>query len=293
VRLDLALIRQYPGLSRRKARAAIEKGQVSVRGEVVREAGCAVDVSAAVAWDPNRPALPRIRFSLPILYQDDDIIIIDKPAGLLSVPTSPHDDREGTALARVREYVMRVRRKRPYTAAVHRLDRGTSGALAFALRPSVREALRALFRAHRIERRYLALVEGCPREKRGEVDIPIRNAYIGGRRGVARPGEASRAARTRWRLAEPLRGAALIEVELETGRQHQIRIHLARLGFPILGDSVYRPKRFGAPKIHVARPMLHARRLGFDHPESGARVVAESPLPADFIECLSRLSIKS
>lgn len=293
MRLDLALIRRYPELSRRKARAVIEKGQVSVEGDLVREAGRAVDGSAAVVWNPNRPALPRVRLSLPLLYQDDDVIVIDKPAGLLSVPTSPDDDHEDTALARVREYVTRIRRKRLNAHAVHRLDRGTSGALAFALNPATREALRALFRAHRIERRYLALVEGRPRATHGEVDLPIRNAYVAGRRGVARPGEPGRAARTRWRVVEPLREAALIEVELETGRQHQIRIHLARLGFPILGDAVYRPRRFGEPMIHVERQMLHARRLGFDHPTSGAHVVVESRLPADFMACLSRLRMKS
>jgi 23S rRNA pseudouridine1911/1915/1917 synthase len=119
------------------------------------------------------------------------------------------------------------------------------------------------------------------------VDAPLREAWVSGRRGVAKPGEASRDARTHWRVRERLPGAALLEVELETGRQHQIRIHLAHVGLPILGDPVYGQAPHGRPLAR--RPMLHAFRLAFSHPITGQRVAAESPLPEDFQKALAAL----
>lgn len=288
MRLDLALVRRHPGLSRRRARAAIEKGQVSLDGHTVREPGQAVADPARVAWDPHRKALSRARCSLGLLYHDEHLLAVDKPAGLLTVPSSPAARSEDTALARVREYVRRLSPRRPYVGLVHRIDRDTSGAVAFALTPQAREHLRRLFREHRIERRYLALVQGRPRADAGTVDAPIGEAYVAGRRRVARAGEAARPATTRWRVRELFAGAALLEIELTTGRQHQIRVHLAHVGLPILGDAVYGKQR-GAPPARAPRQMLHAAYLGFVHPETGEPVRAQSPLPRDFAEVLSEL----
>jgi 23S rRNA pseudouridine1911/1915/1917 synthase len=285
--LDLALIRAHPELSRRKAREVIEKGQVNVDGTTAVDAGRTVDGTERIEWDANRPARRRARSSVPLLYEDARVLVVDKPAGLLSVPSSPDASGEDTVLARVRDYVRHLRPRHPYVGVVHRLDRDTSGALAFALDPGTRESLRALFRHHRIERRYAALVAGTPRGERGDVDLPLREQYEGGRRGVARPGEASRAALTRWRVVERFPGAALLEVELETGRQHQIRVHLAHVGLPVLGDAVY-GKDVRAP-VPARRQMLHARLLGFTDPQTGQKVRAESPLPADFAKALAAL----
>ncbi len=287
MRLDLALIRLHPTLSRRKARAAIEKGQVSVDGARVREAGHEVAKSAKVAWDPNRPSLPRARCSLPILHEDRDVLVVDKPAGLLTVPTGPGDRQEDTVLLRVREYVVRLRPREGFVERVHRLDRDTSGALAFALSREARAALIRMFRAHQIERRYLAIVAGSPRADQGVVDAPLRDAWVSGRRAVARGDEPHKPALTRWRVRERLADAALLEVELETGRQHQVRIHLAHIGLPILGDEVYGTSRVG--RIAARRPMLHAWRLEFAHPLTEGRVSVESPVPADISSVLSRL----
>ena len=288
-RLDVALVGAYPGLSRRKAREVIEKGQVTVDGAIVLEAGHAVGVAARIQWDPNRPARRRARSSLGLLHEDDAVLVVDKPAGLLSVPSAPEAQAEDTALARVRQYVRHLRPRRPYVGVVHRLDRDTSGALAFALDPEARDALRALFREHRIERRYLALVAGAPRGDRGEIDLALREDYEAGRRGVARPGESSRPALTRWRVVERFAGAALLEVELGTGRQHQIRVHLAHVGLPVLGDAVYgRDARRPAP---VDRQMLHARLLAFSHPRTREMVRAESPLPLDFERAITALRV--
>jgi len=288
MRLDLALIGRHPELSRRKAREVIEKGQVSVAGETVLDPGRAVPEGAEPRWDPNRRALPRARITLPLLYRDDAVLVVDKPAGLLAVP-APAEPAADTALARVRDYVRHLTPRRPYVGIVHRIDRDTSGALAFALTPLAREALRALFREHRIERRYAALVEGTPPDDSGLVDLPIHEEYAGGRRRVARGGEPSLPALTRWKVVERFPRAALLEVELETGRQHQIRVHLAHLGIPVLGDPVYLGSRTGRPPVAVARQMLHAHLLAFVNPLTGAPVRVECPLPEDFRRALGRL----
>lgn len=279
LRLDLALIRLHPELSRRKARDVIEKGQVTLDGRTILEAGHSVEPGAALAWDPNRKARSRVRPSVPVLYEDEDLLVVDKPAGLLAVPTAP-DAPDDSALARVQDYVARLRPRQPYVGVVHRLDRDTSGALAFALAPAARAALRALFRVHQMERVYAALVEGSPPASAGEVDRPIYDVYEGGRRRLARADEPSHQARTRWRVVERFPAGALLDVELETGRQHQIRLHLAEIGLPIAGDAVY--GRVGRGGIDVPRQMLHARRLGFVHPTTGTMIRVESPLPEDF-----------
>jgi len=287
-RLDLALIAQNPGLSRRKARDVIEKGQVSVDGALATEAGHPVPPRARIEWNPNRKAQPRVRSSLPILYRDDDLVVIDKPAGLLSVPTAPEAQDEDTALARVEDFVLHLTPRRPFVGAVHRLDRDTSGALAFALRPQSRQALRSLFREHRVERRYAALVAGEPPGPQGLVDLPIHDLYQSGKRRVAGPDEPSRPALTRWRVVERFRGAALLEVTLETGRQHQIRLHLSHIGLPVLGDPVYGQQLRRLP-LRLPRQMLHAKLLAFVQPLSGHKVRVESPLPTDFLRVLTVL----
>jgi 23S rRNA pseudouridine1911/1915/1917 synthase len=280
-RLDLVLISRHPSLSRRKAREVIEKGQVCVDGQTVREPGLSVESDAEVIWDPNRRAERRARISLPLLHQDEALLVIDKPAGLLSVPTVDAGESEDSALGRVQAYMRYLRPHRPYVAAVHRIDRDTSGALAFALKPAIRTSLRGLFRTHRIERCYAAIVSGVPPLEAGEIDLPIRDRYSEGRRGVARPGEPARPALTRWTVRERLHGATLLEVRLETGRQHQIRAHLAAIGHPVLGDHKYQT---GRERVHAAVPrlMLHAQILAFVHPETGAPLKVRSPLPADF-----------
>lgn len=299
MRLDLLLIRHHPGLSRRKARDVIEKGQVSVDGAPVREPGREVAEGAAVVYDPNRRALSRARCSLPVLYEDEHVIVVDKPAGLLTVPSAAGVHDEDTALHRVQDYARRLKPRGGYAERVHRLDRDTSGAIAFALSREARAGLIDTFRHHRIERRYLAIVEGEPKAESGTVDAPLREAWVSGRRGVAKPGEEQQPARTHWRVRERLTGAALLEVRLETGRQHQIRVHLAHVGLPILGDPVYgKPPRkcrtaLGGKPVHgrplARRPMLHAFRLAFAHPVTGERVAAESPPPEDFQKALAAL----
>jgi 23S rRNA pseudouridine1911/1915/1917 synthase len=291
MRLDVALIRRHPELSRRRARDVIEKGQVEVGGQLVLEAGHDVTEDAAIEWDPNRKARKRVRASVPLLYEDERLLIIDKPAGLLTVPSGPEAVGEDTALERVRDYVTRLRPRHPYVGLVHRIDRDTSGAVAFALDGETRQEMISLFSAHRIERRYLALVRGEPRGDAGRISVPIHDEYQGGRRRPARRGEDAdaREAITHWRVRERFKVAALVELRLETGRQHQIRVHLAHEGHPILGDRVYGPERDPLVGTRIPRHMLHAEHLGFEHPWTEAPVSVTSPLPADFAGVLGAL----
>jgi RluA family pseudouridine synthase len=258
-----------------------------VDGRLALEAGELVAPEATLLWDPNRKARSRVRSTIRLLHEDEEVLVVDKPAGLLAVPTAP-EALEDSALARVQDYMARLRPRHPYVGVVHRIDRDTSGALAFALTPAVRAALRDLFRAHRIERRYAALVHGSPEGEAGIVDRPIYDVYEAGRRRLARAGEPSHEARTHWRVVERFPAGALLEIELETGRQHQIRLHLAHLGLPIVGDLVYGdPRR--RTEAAASRQMLHARELGFAHPSTGVQVAVESPLPEDFRHALAAL----
>jgi 23S rRNA pseudouridine1911/1915/1917 synthase len=289
MRLDVALIKRHPELSRRRARDVIEKGQVTLDGQVVLEPGLDVAELAAILWDANRKARKKTRSAIPLLFEDEKLLIVDKPAGLLAVPTSPEAHDEDTALARVMAYVAHLRPRRPYVGLVHRLDRDTSGALMFALDPETRKELISLVSTHRVERQYLALVRGEPKEEKGRVDLALHEEYEGGRRRVARPGEPARPAVTHWQVRERFPGAALLEVRLETGRQHQIRVHLSHAGHAVLGDRRYAPAAAEMPGLRVPRQMLHAERLGFDHPWTEDKVTAVSPIPADFETVLKAL----
>jgi 23S rRNA pseudouridine1911/1915/1917 synthase len=283
-RLDLAASRAF-GLSRRAARDAVRAGRVDVDGVTANEPGAEVPEDARVTFHPSRPARRRVRTRLSVLAEDADFVIVDKPAGLLTVPTAEHET--DTLLARVLDYLHHRYRRRPFAGVVHRIDRDTSGAVVFARNRETLRYLQDLFREHAIEREYVALVEGHPPEA-GRLDADlVRDAGLG-RRGVAKRGERGVRAVTRYRVLERWPAAALVSVRLETGRTHQIRVHFSAAGHPVLGDPVYR--RAGAsPAIEVPRQMLHARRLGFAHPRTGAPVSAESPLPADFTDAIARL----
>jgi 23S rRNA pseudouridine1911/1915/1917 synthase len=284
VRLDQAVAQRF-GLSRRAARDAVRAGRVEVAGAVSDEPGLELPEGSKVEFHPNRPARASVRTRLAVLAEDPLFLIVDKPAGLLTVQTAEHE--EDTLFARALAYLHHRYRKRAWVGVVHRLDKETSGALVFA---RTREALRALqeqFREHSIEREYLALVEGAV-VKPGVFDAPLVADRGDRRRGVARPGERGKHAVTRYRPIEAFDRATLVSVNLETGRTHQVRVQFSASGHPVIGDAVYR-RREGPGLIPVRRQMLHARVLGFEHPGSGQAVRAVAPLPADFEEALRLL----
>ncbi len=274
-----------------RIRSAIERGQVTVDGTIARDPALAVSAEAEINVNVSRPALPTARLDLPRLYEDDEILVIDKPAGLLTIATDPQSRAtEDTVLRRVQEYARRLHGRDAYAGVLHRLDRGTSGALAVALSRDTHAAGRALFGKHAFERWYLAIVEGVPRQAHGTIDAHISNGYVSGRRRIVRSDDEGRYAVTHYRVREAFRDAALLELRLETGRQHQIRLHLQQLGHPIVGESVY----VSAPgtsvrKRKVTRPMLHAWRLEFPHPLRHRTVHAEAPVPGDFDRALALL----
>lgn len=283
-RLDVRVARAF-GLSRRKAQDAIQAGQVDVGPARVRDAGHRVRPSEPVAYDPNRRREQNIRLSLRAAYQDDQLVVVDKPPGLLTVPTEGGVN-EDSVLSRLRDDLARVRGPRAYVGALHRLDRGTSGLVALALSRECHAAGRAGFRDHAFLRRYLALVEGTPKSASGTIDLPIADEYDSGKRHIARDEEEpSRRAVTHYRMKERFPRAALLEVELDTGRQHQIRLHLRAIGHPILGDGVYGAREPSAG----SRPLLHAFKLSFPHPLTGRPLDCESDPPPDFARALARL----
>ncbi|MGH9369160.1 MAG: RluA family pseudouridine synthase, partial [Thermoanaerobaculia bacterium] len=248
--------------------------------------GLDVPEEARLWHHPERPARRRVRTRLNVLHEDEDLLVVEKPAGLLAVPTAERE--KDTLLSRVSLYLQHRYRKRPYVGVVHRLDRETSGVLVFARSREALRFLQRLFRGHEIEREYLAIVEGEPAPS-GSFHAALSGDGTDRRRGVARPGERGKRARTRYRVLESLRGASLVAVELETGRTHQIRIHFAAAGHPVLGDRVYRHPAAPPPPVEVERQMLHARRLGFPHPRDDRLIRVESPIPEDFARALAAL----
>jgi 23S rRNA pseudouridine1911/1915/1917 synthase len=261
VRLDLAVSRAFQ-LSRRAAREAVRAGRVDVDGATVQEPGAAVTPQARIDYRPERPLRRRSGARLSVLHEDGEVLVVDKPAGLLTVPTEARE--KDTLWSRAIHYLQHRYGGRPYAGIVHRLDKDTSGALVFARTRDALHFLQERFRLHAIDREYVALAEGATPDE-GVLDADL----------VATPGLR----RT---------GASLVSVRPETGRTHQIRVHLAAAGHPILGDRVYGHPG-GAGSRVAPRQMLHARTLGFPHPRTGEPVRAEAPVPADFAAVLARL----
>lgn len=210
--------------------------------------------------------------ALPVLYEDRDLLAVDKPAGLLSVPGRDE------ALADCAE--ARLRRDRPgaqgVLVAVHRLDMDTSGVLLFALRRKAEAALKAQFRERRVTKVYRARVQGTLRRDAGVIDLPLLHA--GTWPPTSQVDEAGRPARTRFEVLRREADTTLLCLTPETGRSHQLRVHLEAIGHPILGDRLY-----GTLESRSAsdRLLLHALRLEVTQPWSGAPVVIEAPLPLD------------
>jgi 23S rRNA pseudouridine1911/1915/1917 synthase len=284
VRLDQAVSVRF-ALSRRAARDAVRSGRIEVDGAVVDEPGAAVEPDARLEFHRDRPVRRRVRTRLSVLYEDSQVLVVDKPAGLLTVPTEARE--KDTLWGRALQYLQHRYGGRPYAGIVHRLDKDTSGAVVFARKRTALHALQARFREHAIEREYVALVEGLPPDAATlDADL-VREPGL--RRSIARPGQEGRRAVTRFRTLERFAGAAMVSVRPETGRTHQIRVHLSATGHPILGDRVYGREVVPGTADAAPRQMLHARKLGFPHPETGRSVSAESPLPEDFTRVLAAL----
>jgi 23S rRNA pseudouridine1911/1915/1917 synthase len=216
---------------------------------------------------------------LRIAYEDEHLLVVDKPAGVVVHPGAGH--ATGTLVQGLAGRTAGGDEDRP--GIVHRLDRDTSGLLVVARTEEAYEKLQELVRTRELERSYVALVRGHPRSWRGRIDAPIgRDRDEPTRRSLDT--DSPREAVTHFEVDELLGAYALLDVRLETGRTHQIRVHLAAIDLPVVGDRVY-----GVPDKALDRQFLHANRLAFEHPLEGGRIEVESPLPEDLAALLGRL----
>jgi 23S rRNA pseudouridine1911/1915/1917 synthase len=297
-----------------KARALVESGRVQVGGELHFNPAERLTTGSVVIVNPTArrrraPVLERER----LVHVDRDVVVVRKPAGLVSVPfdageTSRQAVHEDSLIERTRQALNEYgyqqvdeekaeRKLSDRLLVVQRLDKDTTGLLVFARTRAGRKGLEAQFRAHTIERRYVALVYGRAEALVHETFLVADrgDGLRGSWRGRNPPKEAKRAV-TKVRVEQRLRGpygeATLISCRIETGRQHQIRIHLSEAGNPLIGETVY-GGRTGAGRIEAARPMLHAASLGFRHPVNDRPLRFEDPPPDDFRALLERLAATS
>jgi 23S rRNA pseudouridine1911/1915/1917 synthase len=263
------LLAEASGRTRKQMLAA---GRVRVNGATARSAQAVLaagDVVEVGGREPRVPLPPR----LDLVYEDDDLLVVDKPAGLLTIATER--ERERTVYAHL---TARARARRPPARVfiVHRLDRLASGLLVLAATPDAKRLLQAQFAAHTVERTYLAVVEGRLARPAGTIATRLLDDAPGRVRETRDPGRG-RPAVTHWRLLHAGTRHTLLEVRLETGRRNQIRVHLAGIGHPVVGDDAY-----GSRGDAFGRLALHAHVLGFEHPGTGKRMRFVSAAPAGF-----------
>jgi len=299
IRLDKFLGDQIATLSRTRIKALMAEGGVTASGKTVNDPSR--PVKPGEVFEVRVPAARAARplgqsIALAICYEDADLIVIDKPAGLVVHPAAGNPDRTlvnalihhcGDSLSGIGGKI------RP--GIVHRLDKNTSGLILVAKNDAAHRHLAAQFAAHTIDRTYRAVVWGVPQNSKGVITGNIGRSS-GNRKKMAVLARGGKAAETHYRVFRTLGArdgglpaAALIECRLKTGRTHQIRVHLAHVGHPVVGDPVYggRPGRrnpggaFGVAAASLERQALHACRLGFIHPESGHKLQFDSPLPTD------------
>lgn len=292
-RLDVALAERASWLSRSAAQNAIRNGLVRVNGNIESRPAATLKPDDEVeAFLPELETEDILPADVPVsvIYEDEHILVVDKPSGVAVHPGPGHrqDTLVNGLLARYPTMAEAGPPDRP--GVVHRLDLDTSGLLIFALTPEAYTELGKAMRTRQINRIYAALVHGHIQPPQGTVDAPIgRDPSNRTRQAIV---DSGRAARTRYRLVETLKRGSLLEVELETGRMHQIRVHMAAIGFPVQGDRTYSKGANGGASPSVAglsRQFLHASRLRFIHPISGEEMRVESPLPADLQTVLDAL----
>jgi 23S rRNA pseudouridine1911/1915/1917 synthase len=287
-RLARALQRRHAGLSHARAKRAVVEGQVEVDGRTVRDPGAWVDPGAEVRWLRDRPAdrTPE-HLRVELLHADGDVAVAAKPAGLLTIPTP--DREKDTLVSRLASAVARRRGERPFLAVVHRLDRDTSGLCVFATSRRAQAVLQSQLADRSMSRIYDAVVVGDLPGEAGTFDQELVGDGLRRKRWVARPGERGKPAVTHWRVVERFGVATLVRVSLETGRTHQIRIHFAAAGHPVVGDPVYSAGVTKSASLGLARQALHAGELAFRHPADGRAMRFTVAPPDDFARLLERL----
>jgi 23S rRNA pseudouridine1911/1915/1917 synthase len=272
--LEWLLVALAP-MNRTRVKQLLRSGRGTVNGASVTRHDHPLRPGDRVSIARDAPA-PSAPVGFPIVYEDPYLIVIDKPSGLLTVATV--GEKADTAFALLNDYLNASKHGRPFV--VHRLDRDTSGLLLFAGSADVRDELQQNW--ERVTKTYLAVVEGTPRPAEGVVENYLTEGRDLRVRASTHSGKDAKRAVSRYRVRESRDGFSLVEVTLETGRKHQIRVHMAGLGCPVAGDKLY-----GAATNPAKRLCLHAWRLAFDHPVTGERVEVESPLPPALARVLS------
>jgi 23S rRNA pseudouridine1911/1915/1917 synthase len=298
-RLDRALADACPSMSRERLKSLIRAGSVEREDAPVRDPAAKVrgDERLRLNVPVAEPAhnVPQ-DIPLSIIFEDEYLLVVDKPAGLVVHPAAGNLD--GTLVNALLHHCRGSLSgiggvARP--GIVHRIDKDTSGLLVVAKTDAAHEGLARQFAAHSIDRRYLAIVGGSPRTSAGTIDAPLaRSAANRKKIAVVEAGRGKRAV-THWRLLERLRDAALVECRLETGRTHQVRVHMASIGHPLIGDPVYgrasRPHRDLLKSLNFHRQALHAAELGFVHPVTKNRLSFRSGMPPDMQELFTALGV--
>jgi 23S rRNA pseudouridine1911/1915/1917 synthase len=290
-RVDIVLAR-VTGATRTLAQRALREGSVRVNGADARPS-YRMEVGDRIEGELPEPefAAPEAEeIAIDVRYSDDRLLVVSKPAGLVTHPARGHDT--GTlvnALLGLGGPLAGSGSVRP--GIVHRLDKDTSGLLLVARDDAAQAYLVEALRRRAIERTYLALVRGRPPAESGTIEAPV-GRHPGNRRKMAVVA-GGRAAVTHYRVLGESSGAALLEVKLETGRTHQIRVHMAHLGHPVLGDRAYGGWSDRMAELGLARPFLHAARLVFPHPDDDRMIEVEDPLPSDLEEVLKGLGLGS
>ena len=290
-RLDAALARLVPTLSRSQVQRLIEQGAVTCGGRSVRKQEKLPAGSELVLTLPEVREVPIEAQQIPldVRYEDADVIVVNKPKGMVVHPAPGHADGTlvNALLAHCGDSLSGIGgEKRP--GIVHRIDMDTSGLIIAAKNDAAHAALAAQLKDHSLARTYVCIVCGRVKDDSGTIDAPI-GRHPTDRKKMAVTQKNSREAVTHWRVLERFAGYTLVECRLETGRTHQIRVHMAYRGHPILGDMVYGHKK---PELGQSSQCLHAKELTFLHPRSGERVTVSCPLPEYFDALLQKLRAK-
>ena len=298
-RLDRALADALPTLSRERIKALVKSGALETTSGAIRDPSAKVrgDESFLLAVPEPTPAHNEAQnIPLRVVFEDEHLLVVDKPAGLVVHPAAGNPD--GTLVNALLHHcdgslsgIGGVARP----GIVHRIDKDTSGLLVVAKTDVAHEGLAKQFAAHSIDRRYLAIVTGVPKAAEGTVDAPLARSSTNRKKiSIVEEGRGKRAV-THWRRLQILRDAALVECRLETGRTHQVRVHMASLGHPLLGDPTYgrsgKAHRDLLKELNFNRQALHATELGFTHPVTKNRLSFASGMPADMQELFTGLLV--
>jgi 23S rRNA pseudouridine1911/1915/1917 synthase len=285
LRLDKYVCRQLPELSRARVQKLIADGHITVNGQLARpglKLNTGDKIKVIIPPTPPEKPLPEA-IPLNIIYEDEDLLVIDKPAGLTVHPAPGHPGHTlvNALLARFPHLAGVGDSLRP--GIVHRLDRDTSGLMLVAKNSKAQADLIGQFKSHSVTKAYLALVRGRLTPKEGIIEAAIgRDPRHRQRMAVV---EGGREARTEYQVVRYIGGYTLLEVRPETGRTHQIRVHLGAIGFPVVGDKIY-----GVKSPFLSRQFLHASRLGFSLPATGKYVEFKSELPAELEKALEDIA---